>query len=236
MQMQSSKQGAVGAISLVLFILLAASALGDIVVFDAYKTTYTMEGDTLLVKKDLRIKNVGSSPIIPGEIHFKISKSEGDTTVPPPISNFNVINKYKKKLDSKQIRKDNEMDLVFTIWDPLLPKFFYDFTMEYEIEFEPKGLMFYEIVIPEEKTTIPIRSAETEFILPDKYHVTYAPEAEIEDGDEQLIRWESASNLKFEYSYIPMPKLGFPMVNFFWIFLILLLLGVFIFRVLRSRS
>jgi len=87
-------------ILVILAIILSVSASAEIVVFEDYKTTYTMKGDTLSVVKNLRLMNVGSSPIIPGEIHFKISKDEGDSSVPPQIHNFQVINKFNKRLSN----------------------------------------------------------------------------------------------------------------------------------------
>lgn len=217
--------------------IVSQAAIADIVVFDSYKNTYTMEKDNLHVTKHLRLKNVGTSPIIPGEIHFKISQDDGEGPSAPGVNNFVVENKYGQKLDTRQIKKETEMDLVFTIWDPLLPQFFYDFTMEYDITFDPKGLMFYSIDIPQEKTTISVRQSETEFIIPKRYFVTFAPDAEVESsGENKVIRWEDDSNLQFEYSIVPMPRMGFPAVNLFWALVICLLLTIFIIRIVRNRS
>jgi hypothetical protein len=224
-------------ILVLILVFLASSTFADIVVFEQYHTSFTLEGNSLFVEKKLKLKNVGPSPIIPGEIHFKISQSKGDESIAPRINNFEVINRYDKKLDSKQIKTDGKMDLVFTVWDPLLPKFTYDLTMRYEIDFNPSGIIFYQIDIPEEKTTIPIRSSKTEFFLPKKYSITYAPEGKVEiRDDKKIISWDTISNLNFEYSIIPMPKTGVPMVNIFWIIVIVLLLIIFIIRVLRSKS
>jgi hypothetical protein len=234
--MFSKKSGFI-CIFFLLIIIFSFSAVAEIVVFEEYKTTYTFKDNTLFVEKNLKLKNVGASPIIPGEIHFKVSQSKGNDIIVPKINNFIVKNKFDKTLDSRQIKTDKEMTLVFTIWDPLLPRFHTDLTMTYEIDFKPSGLIFYDINIPEEKTTIPIRNSKTDFILPKKYSVTYAPDAKLELKDNQkIVSWDSTSNLKFEYSVIPLPSFGFRMVNIFWFLVIVVLLIIFIFRILSTRS
>lgn len=123
----------------------------------------------------------------------------------------------------------------------MLPQFHYDFVMNYDIEFKPKGLLFYEITIPDEKTTIPVRNVMTEFSLPNKYHVTYAPDAKLSTNDEsndksRLISWTDTNNPKFEYTILPLPKTSVPMVNIFWISLIVLFVTIFIVRIFWSRK
>ncbi len=131
----------------------------------------------------------------------------------------------------------NQVDLVFTLWDPLLPGFYHDLTMTYEMEFKPKGVLFYEISIPTEKTTIPIQNINTEFKIPKKYHVTYAPGMEVaKDGSNTIIKFSDNSNLVFEYSIIPFPRTGLKAVNIFWIVLILLFVINLIIRIKKKRG
>lgn len=218
--------------------MLSFSAFGQVVVFDRYHSTYALEGDHLTVHKKLRLKNIGTNPIIPGEIHFKLSQQEGDIMYPVVISNLNIKDHYDKPLDFSQFRGDSDLDVIFTIWEPLLPDFYYDFQMEYELEFDPKGILFYEIRIPTEKTTIDIKNKETEFFLPKRYHVTYAPEAEVEALDgARVIKWASSADaLSFEYSVLPLPSLGVRMVNVFWIFLISISLLYLFYRFRKARK
>jgi hypothetical protein len=211
--------------------------LANVVVFDKYETTYTMQGDSLMVDKKLRIKNIGNNPIIPGEIHFKLSQQQGSEAVPAVIRNLDITDHYGNTLDTKQIKGKNELDIIFTIWDPLLPSFYLDFQMEYEIDFKPKGLLFYEINIPTEKTTITIREQHTEFMMPKRYHITYAPEGKVEAKEgARVITWNDMNQLEFEYSLIPLPKLGVRMVNVFWIALITISLLYLVIRFVRSSK
>ncbi|MCB9361957.1 hypothetical protein H6504_00845 [Candidatus Woesearchaeota archaeon] len=222
---------------MVVLLAIVPGVFAEIIVFENYDTTFEMKGDTLVVKKDMRMKNVGVNPIIPGEIHFRLSEEAKEGPVAPSITNFAVFNSRNDKVDSRQLKSDKEVDLIFTIWDPLLPQFHYDFVMEYEIKYDVKGILFYQITIPEEKTTIPIKGSSVTFRLPDKYHVTYAPDAKIEtQGDTRVLSWEQGDNLRFEYSPLPLPKTGMQMVNIFWITVIVIFLVVFVLRIVLSRK
>jgi len=216
---------------------LMPTVLGNVVVFDKYKTIYTLEGDTLRVHKSLRLMNIGANPIIPGEIHFKLSQQQDNDLVLADIEYLEITDHYERKIDSKQVKGQKELDIIFTIWDPLLPAFHYDFQMQYEIEFDPKGILFYEINIPTERTTIKIKNRETDFLLPKRYHITYAPEASVENADgARVIKWTETPNLEFEYSYLPLPRLGIRMVNVFWIILISISLLYLVFRFFKARK
>lgn len=222
---------------LLFLVLLSSITLADVIVFENYKTTFEYKDKTIVVKKELRLKNVGSSPIIPGEIHFKISENEGDDSNAISVNNFVAKSIRGQTLESRQVKHDSETELIFTIWDPLLPQFFYDFEMTYEIPFKPKGFLFHQIEIPDEKTTIPIKKVTTQFNIPKKYHVTYAPEGEIEKEDDfRTIKWNTKSDLKFEYTSFPIPKMGFPVVNLFWILIIVIFIAIFIIRILSSQE
>ncbi len=223
-------------IATILFcVLIPSFVLGEVVVFDKYDTTMEYDDGVLTVTKQLRLKNVGNNPIIPGEIHFKISQEDKDATSAPVISSFKVTNKFDKELETRQVSSNNEVDLVFTVWDPLLPDFFYDMTMSYDLEFKPSGVLFYHVALPEEKTTIPIKKSSTTFLLPNNYHVTYAPGGEI-SSEKSLkeITWEVKDAYQVEYSVIPFPKMGFRAVNIFWVLIILLFLIHLFFRLKKK--
>ena len=225
---------------LILSIFCLPLAAAEVVVFDHYDTTMTYKDGTLQVSKQLRLKNIGDNPIIPGEIHFKISKEQKGASVAPTIENFKVTDKFGKELDTRQFATDKEVDLVFTVWDPLLPEFFYDMTMSYELDFKPKGVLFYQVALPEERTTIPIKSASTTFKLPKRYHITYLRPAEGEtqtsaDGM-SAVTWDEKTSYDVEYSVIPFPRLGFKAVNMFWILIIILFLINLFFRMKKKAQ
>ncbi|USN45701.1 MAG: hypothetical protein H6502_01050 [Candidatus Woesearchaeota archaeon] len=208
----------------------------EVVVFDNYQTTYSLEDGKILVQKEIRLKNVGDNPIIPGEIHFKLSKlvSGGDREESIGASEFVVKNKFDQRLDTKIVPGTDFTDLVFTIWDPLLPQFYYDVTMTYWLDFKPRGILFYGIDIPAEHTTIPRKVETTSFVLPKKYHVTFAPDALVSsEGSSTLLEWGPTERLSFEYSIIPFFRNDkIRAVNIFWLIVIVLVLGktVFTFR------
>jgi hypothetical protein len=218
-------------------ILVINFSLANVIVFEKYDTTYSFEKNYLKIEKDLRILNVGPNPIIPGEIHFKLSEIRNEKQVPIKINNLKIIDHRGNEIDSKLSEKAEQTDLSFMIWQPLLPRHFYDLSMEYEVEFNPKGIFFYMVNIPKEVTTIPIQKSTTTFELPKKYHITYAPNGTVEKtSDYNKLSWNELSILSFEYSLIPLPKMGIPMVNFFWIGLMVVFLMVFIVRIIRNRN
>lgn len=220
----------------IVLVVVPSLASAEVVVFDKYETTMEYEDGILHVTKELRLKNVGTSPIIPGEIHFKLSEDSKNGPIPPDISSFNVINKFDTPLETRKIVSEHEVDLVFTVWDPLLPDFFYDMTMTYDVVFNPSGILFYQIALPDEKTTIPVKNSKTSFLLPKQFHVTYAPDAEIESLDEHTsVSWDSVSSYNLEYSLVPFPRTGIPAVNIFWVIIISLFL-IHLFIRMRKKA
>lgn len=220
-----------------LFALPLAAA--EVVVFDHYSTTMSYEDDTLHVVKQLRLKNTGDNPIIPGEIHFKISKEQKGSSIAPVIANFKVVNKFNKELETRQYATDKEVDLVFTVWDPLLPDFFYDMTMSYDLQFKPRGVLFHQVMLPEERTTIPVEESTTVFELPKRYHITYlSPQGgDIESTkDFSKVTWDEKAAYNVEYSVVPFPRLGFKAVNTFWILIIILFLVNLFFRMKKKAQ
>ncbi|MBD3209376.1 hypothetical protein GF367_03070 [Candidatus Woesearchaeota archaeon] len=224
--------------SALLLLSLLPLAAAEVVVFDEYDTTMDYQQGKLSVTKHLRLKNVGPNPIIPGEIHFKVSQERKGESSAPTIDSFSVVNKYNKELDTRQYASDTEVDLVFTVWDPLLPDFFYDMTMTYSLDFDPRGVLFYQVVLPEERTTIPISKATTTFNLPKRYHVTYlAPEGEVAAAKEVTsVTWKVKDSYAVEYSVVPFPRLGFKAVNVFWILIIILFLLNLFFRLKKKAQ
>ncbi len=222
---------------LLLSLVLIPLAAAEVVVFDNYGSTMTYKNGKLFVTKELRLKNVGPNPIIPGEVHFKISKDFKGNPVAPVIGNFKVSNANGNVLETRQVSTSQEVDLIFTIWEPLLPGFYYDMVMTYELEFDPKGVLFYNVVLPEERTTIPIKKSTTTFKLPKKYHVTYlSPDGVVSsENDATTVEWDVKDAYQVEYSVVPFPRLGFKAVNAFWILIIVLFMINLILR-MRKKS
>lgn len=219
---------------LVPLILPAASA--QVVVFDKYETRITLEQERLHVNRVMFLKNVGANPIIPGELHFKLHELDGDKKVASKVDNFGAVDKNGNKLSTSTIERETETDLIISVWDPLLPGFFYRMTTDYDLRFRPKGILFYEINIPTEDTTIPIQGKTTSFALPRKFHVTYAPGAQVTDEEGmRVVTWEKGTEMALEYSRIPLPRLGIKAVNLFWAALIIVLVATIVLVQLKRR-
>ena len=219
-------------------LLLLPAASANVLVFSEYNTEATITQDTIHIERDVTIKNNGQVPIIPGELHFRFFEQDGDTTHSIDVSNVQATSATGETLTTRAVDRGNEQDVSVQIWNPLLPGFDYSFTMSYDIEFETSGVLFHEINLPREQTTVPIINEQTRFLLEDKYYVTYAPGTEINRiSGNSVIEWRTdTDNRVVEYSRIPFPQTGLRAVNVFWIAIIVSLLAVFMISFLRQRN
>jgi hypothetical protein len=223
---------------LVLALIALAPVNAEVLVFDKYETVSKVEGDRIHIEREMVLTNVARNPVIPGELHFKIYQRDGDDKRSIKVTDFTASNDRGTQLGTKIINKNDETDLSVTIWDPLLPGFSYTFRISYDLYFEPSGLLFYELRIPQEETTIPIKGLKQTVLLEEKYHVTYAPETDVSEvSGNVVVSWTGSNDQQvIEYSSLPLPKIGMRAVNVFWGFLILLLVGVFFFTVKRRQQ
>jgi len=228
-------------IVIILFVMLAQFAVAEVVVFRSYETKTKLDKSTLQINREIILENVGSNPIIPGELHFKLHEIKKNTKHGSIVNNLGAKNDFNKVLKTRQIETREETDLVVSVWEPVLPRFTYNVLLNYDLVFKPKGILFYEIKVPLEETTIPIKSQRQSLYLPSKYHVTYAPEAVVklvqEGGTKyRVVTWENREEMIVEYTRLPLPKLGIRAVNVFWVMVIIVLLisTFFIHRKLRS--
>ncbi len=221
--------------------LMVSLASADVVVFKDYTTKSVLDKDLLHISRDITLENVGANPIIPGELHFKLHEVIKNQKIASVVHNLQAKNDFGTELKSRMIESKTETDLVVSVWEPVLPKFTYNVKMSYDLEFKTKGILFYEISVPLEETTIPIENQKQSLYIPAKYHVTYAPDAvvsTVEEGGQKyrVVQWENNEDMVVEYSLLPLPKLGIRSVNIFWIMLIVVLLAstFFIHRKLRN--
>ncbi len=211
------------------FLLIINMSLGEVVVFKSYETNSRLEKDNLHIDRQIVLQNVGDNPIIPGELHFKLHEISKDKKVASEVSNLGARNDLNAELKTRKVETKEETDLVLSIWEPVLPKFTYKVFLSYDLKFSPKGVLFYEIKVPIEETTIPIKDNKQSLYLPAKYHVTYAPDAKVttvQQGSEKfrVVTWENREDMIVEYSVLPLPKMGIRAVNVFWIVVIIILL------------
>lgn len=238
MRTSIQRGGFVLGLLLAILVLVPAVHAVDVVVFDTYNTVARIDGDKITIERDLRIKNVGRVPIIPGELHFRLHERRGDEKIPIPVSSFEAKSDRDESLSTRVSERGGETDLSVQLWNPLLPGFHYDFTMTYEMEFDPSGILFYEIKLPQEDTTIPIVNEDTVFELASGYHVTYAPSGEVSKlSGLTVVEWDNSQREKvIEYSRLPLPRTGMRAVNVFWIVVILALIAVFILSLRKTRG
>ncbi len=218
---EESKNWKRSMIYLVLFVLCLQFSVAEVVVFSKYVTTTTLEDDHLHISREIILQNVGGNPIIPGELHFKLHEIKDDKRIAANITDFHAWDEFDAELKTSMGDSPEETDLVVSIWDPVMPKFSKRIRLEYNILFRPKGLLFYELNVPVEETTIPIKNNINTILLPYKYKVTHAPDAEVknirEDGKKyRSVRWKNQKHMLVEYSLIPLPRLGIRAVNLFW--------------------
>ena len=228
-------------ILMLLALLMVSFASAEVVVFKSYETKSILGDNSLSISRKIILQNVGSNPIIPGELHFKLHEISKDKKVASDVNNLGAKNDFDKVLKTRKIESAEETDIVVSVWEPVLPRFTYVVLLEYDLKFEPKGILFYEIKVPLEETTIPIKTQKQQLYLPAKYHVTYAPDADVklvQEGGKKyrVVTWEDREDMVVEYSRLPLPKMGLRAVNVFWIVIILALLisTFFIHRKLRA--
>jgi hypothetical protein len=227
---------------LVLVSMLAGSAAAQVLVFDKYDTVSTVEGDTIRIERQMTLTNVARNPVIPGELHFKLYQEQGGDRTPIPVLNFVATNDRGQTLSTKIVNRDDQTNLAVTVWDPLLPGFSYHFKVSYEMEFEPSGILFYELRIPREDTTIPIQESAQTVLLDGGYHITYAPDTTVSKlSGNTVVKWDGQQDGQvIEYSSLPFPqvKIGsfaLRAVNLFWGVVIICLLGLFGFSIRRQQ-
>lgn len=222
-------------VSLTFFLIaLSASSFAyDVVVFEDYDTSYFLKEGKLSVEKRIRLKNIGKNPIIPGELHFRVYEARGEKSYPVEVENLAASNN-NNDLSTRVTKYKEYSDIIVHVWNPVLPEFELPITISYDLDFAPKGVFFHEVQFPIEETTIPIRDSSVNFMLPKKYHVTYATTTEInEDGIYNIVRWINDDDLSLEYTLLPLPRTPFRMVSVFWLSILVVLGVIFIF--LNSR-
>lgn len=229
---------------LALSLLLVSGAAAEVLVFDKYDTVSRVDGDTITIEREMTLTNVARNPVIPGELHFRLYQQDGSERRTIKVSDFTASNDRGQALSTKIVNRADETDLAVTIWDPMLPGFSYTFRISYVIEFDPSGLLFYELRIPREDTTIPIKNAQQTVILEDKYHVTYAPDTAVSKlSGNTVVSWagQADDGQVIEYSALPLPRirlgsLALRAVNIFWGVIIIALVGLFGLSMKRQRD
>lgn len=221
-------------LSLVFLVTLSSSfaAFGEVIEFSEFKRDVTYDDGVLYVKTTALLKNTAPYPIIPGELHFTLFERSGFETHSVPVSDFTVVGLNNKNLETYIDTGSFDSDLYFLVWEPVLPGFSYPLTITYTIDFKPKGLLFYNIELPIEETTIPIRKKTLTFSLDSSYFVTYATQgaAVTKLPDQKVVSISDTHTIRVEFTHLPLPKLPVMMVHVFWMILLIILAGILTYR------
>lgn len=214
--------------------VLLQSAVAEVIVFSNYNTNAKItENGKLHVVKELTLKNVGRSPIIPGELHFRMYEKDGKDEKASTITGFTASGHYNDILSVQKYDYASQTELIIDIWEPILPGFIYNFKVEYDVEFKPKGILFYDLALPEEKTTIPIQNQIYELTIPENKHITYTVGGKVSDNK---VVWNNVDSPQLEYSILPIPLLPIKGVNVFWFSVILLLCVLLALKIFKKES
>ena len=209
--------------------VLAPAASGQVLVFEDYQTTATIHSDKITIERTILLRNNGQAPIIPGELTFRFFERNGEQRSAIPISNAQATNNRGEDIGVRVQERPTETALIVTVWNPLLPGFSYEFDMSYDIDFTPSGILFHELTLPQEQTTVPIINEGVRFVLDEKYHVTYAPDTTVSTiSGNVVVDWgeDNINDRTIEYSRLPFPRTGIRAVNAFWITVIVILVGM----------
>jgi hypothetical protein len=214
--------------------------------FTQYDSTITvLDENKIEIKKQIAIRNVHDSGIIPGQVEFKIFNA--DSEHPLHISEYSAVNRYGDDIRSRVVTTNEYSSIVLDIFQPILPGFEYEITLTYVIEYDPSGIFFKRVEIPlKESTRVPILSGEVFIEVPEgKYftYLSYENENSTVEGNMASfsLSEDTPDILIFEYSFIPL-KFG-PLAGslVFWALvnvILLIILGMEVkreVRKLRSR-
>ena len=226
---------------LAFFVVVPSVYSFENLIFEDYSTSYFVKGNTLVVEKEVIIRNVGRSEyLVPGEIYFNVYERRGDSSVAPSIRDVSALQNNDRSLDTRVDTHDTHSSIAVHIWSPLSnqPNMQYRLSLSYEMDFRPRGFLFHEVVFPVETSSHRIVERSTRMMLPTGYTVTYAPTADVSsDGLHTIVDWGSQSDLSLEYTFLPLPEqMPFRMVSVFWLTVLVFLGVLFIFLNLRRTS
>lgn len=197
-----------------------------------------LDNDIIRISKDLALKNNHNRAILPGQIEFRIGSGTMDTSTSVVLDNIRVQDNFGRNISYSFREFEQYSSLIVDVFYPLLPGFEYRFSLQYELEYESRGIFFKSLQIPLTESSIPIEEGRFEVILPRNNFFTYTGElgnlATI-SGNEGV--WELGDSLpnkvEFEYSFIPLRT---PWLRGSYMFWIIVNLMMFIFLVLQIRK
>jgi hypothetical protein len=209
----------------------------DIVYFDSYNTENILDDGRIKVTKELALGNEGNNPIVPGVMHFEVYEYDGDKKVASQVENLYAHNQGERLSVSLE-KKDEYTDIIVDVWNPLLPEFKFPMTITYDVLYDEKGIVFHELYFPVETTTVRVNQGKMVILIPKKYHVTYAPKADVSKDDlYTIVSWDNPDyDVMIEYSSLPLPRMPFKSSTLFWFIVIIFLSMITVYYSKKSKK
>ncbi len=229
--------------TLVFFLLgifLVSSTFAAVEVFSNYDTTLQVfKNNTIVISKDLTLKNVYDVGIVPGQIEFKLAKGTEGSVGNVDVLNVKAVDRFGKEIKNQVRKTADHTIIVLDVYYPLLPGFEYTFDLEYTLSFEPGGIFFKSLQIPLRESTIPIQQGDFKVILPDNYYFTHLDSGGSNFSiDGNTAEWKIKNDLPhyvtFEYSYLPIRIFGLKGSYVFWISINMLLILILFIEIRRE--
>lgn len=197
------------------------------------------DSEKIVITKQLALKNNYDKSILPGQIEFRIGKGTQDSVTSANLENIKAYDSNGKNISYTIREYEDYSSLILDIYYPLLPKFEYKFTLEYELEFESSGIFFKSLQVPLKESSIPIEDGTFEVYLPKNTYFTHLGELD----EFATIRknhgiWELKDNLpnsvEFEYSFIPIRTSFMRGSYLFWIIINVLMFGFLVYEIRKE--
>ncbi|MFW5704346.1 MAG: hypothetical protein ACOCXG_00755 [Nanoarchaeota archaeon] len=229
-------------------LFLTSGANAFVEAFSQFDTTYTLNFDnTLTVEKNLKLQNIHDQAIIPGQVEFKIVDKQAEFNNNFKLEDYKATNRYGEEIRSRVINTNEGVIIILEIVTPVLPGFESVIDLEYNLSYDPKGILFKSLEIPlNEKLTIAkLNGGKVKLNLPENRHLTflgYKDESTI--VSENSIEWNIGSKdvpetVQFEYSRLPVSFGRIRGSLVFWSvinLLLILVLALQIRRILKNKK
>jgi hypothetical protein len=226
---------------LTICVLFTNSAYSAVQAFSQYDTEIIINSDkTIDINKTIRLQNIHSVGIVPGRIEFSIGKQAEGSVSEVKLENFQILDRYGDPYKSQIFETPQETRIAIDIFTPLLPGFEHIIDLSYTISYEDSGLFFKNLEIPiKEESSIDIVEGTISIQIPDGRYFTYISDLPNSSTViENIATWDindqSPSNVRIEYSIIPVKVGGLKGSYVFWILINIVLISILIREIRRE--
>jgi hypothetical protein len=203
---------------------------------------YVFVGETAHVKADMTIKNLASSPLVPGIGEIRLQKKQPSKiwifSIPAterrePVNVLNVKAYSGDKIFKTYVEKKDDYTVIYyEVWYPIQPGKTINLTIEYDADLVEKGILFKTITLP---IGADVDIKDLEIVVNSDWHLCFADPPMEGSWKAQL----PANHLTFftaEFSVIPLPQLPVRGYILFWGSVLLLLSLLIVGVVIKKRG